>query len=36
MKLKEQKNKCFHTEEYKYEDEDGDLHCEKCEAELKR
>ena len=35
MKLKDQKNKCFHTEENWYEDEDGDLHCEKCEKELK-
>ena len=35
MKLKDQKNKCFHTDEFHIEDEDGDLHCEKCEAELK-
>ncbi len=36
MKLKEQKNRCFHTEEFRYIDEDGDAHCEKCESELKR
>ncbi len=35
MKLKEQKNKCFHTGEYKYIDNDEDLCCEKCENELK-
>ena len=35
MKLKEQKNKCFHTEEFRCEDDDGDEHCEKCEDELK-
>ena len=35
MKLKEQKEKCFHTDENYYYDEDGDAHCEKCEAELK-
>ncbi len=36
MKLKEQKNKCFHTDEHKYEDSNGDLCCKKCEEELKR
>jgi len=36
MKLKEQNEKCYHTKEFRYEDEDGDEHCEKCEAEMKR
>ena len=34
MKIKEQKNKCFHTAEFHYEDEDGDTHCKKCEETL--
>ena len=35
MKLKDQKNKCWHSEDYKYEDDVGDENCEKCEKELK-
>lgn len=35
MKLKEQKNSCFHTPENYYEDDDGDIHCRKCESEKK-
>lgn len=31
MKIKDLKNKCWHTEEFHYEDEDGDECCEKCD-----
>jgi hypothetical protein len=35
MKLKDQKNRCYHSDDYHYEDEDGDACCEKCDSEGK-